>query len=297
MTDIKALNTEGINANTAHIDELSILEAVKLINHEDRIVIDVVQNAAGAIAAAINVIVKQLEEGGRLVYFGAGTSGRLGVLDASECPPTFGVSKDLVIGIIAGGDTALRDAVEGAEDDFSGAERDFKALHLTAKDVVCGIAASGRTPYVIGGLNYANSIGVPTISIASVDHAQISELAAYPIEIVTGPEVISGSTRLKAGTATKLTLNIISTTTMIQLGKVYHNLMVDVMPTNVKLVERAKNIIMAATGCNRTIAEAQFEASGHNVKTAITMILLNSSREEAELALAKAKGKVALTLQ
>jgi N-acetylmuramic acid 6-phosphate etherase len=235
-------------------------------------------------------VVKAFKNGGRLIYVGAGTSGRLGILDASECPPTFGVEPTLVQGLIAGGEKAILKAIEGAEDDEESGQLDLKAISINEKDVVVGIAASGRTPYVIGALKYANEVGATTASISNNKHSVIGKIAQIAIEVETGPEVLTGSTRLKAGTAQKLVLNMISTASMIGIGKVYENLMVDVQPTNKKLVERSKRIIMEATGVDYNTAQTYFLRANQEVKPAIVMILLNCSYEEALDKLEKSNG-------
>ncbi|MGH2067060.1 N-acetylmuramic acid 6-phosphate etherase, partial [Aerococcus sp. L_4] len=279
--EINQLTTEKRNPNTMHLDQMSVGQVLELMNKEDQQVPEVIAEALGQIEAAVETIIQSLKAGGRLIYFGAGTSGRLGVLDAAECVPTFGVSPDLVVGLIAGGDKAMVEAVEGAEDSLTLAEEDFKKLKLNANDTVVGIAASGRTPYVIGGLQYAQSIGAKTVSIACNKEAKISGYAQIPIEVDCGPEILTGSTRLKAGTAQKLILNMLSTVSMIGIGKVYQNLMVDVQATNEKLEERSKRIIMAATECSYEEATSYFEAANHNVKVAIVMILTNLDATEA----------------
>lgn len=295
--EINQLTTEKRNPNTMHLDQMSVGQVLELMNKEDQQVPEVIAEALGQIEAAVETIIQSLKAGGRLIYFGAGTSGRLGVLDAAECVPTFGVSPDLVIGLIAGGDKAMVEAVEGAEDSLTLAEEDFKKLNLNANDTVVGIAASGRTPYVIGGLQYAQSIGAKTVSIACNQQAKISRFAQIPIEVDCGPEVLTGSTRLKAGTAQKLILNMLSTVSMIGIGKVYQNLMVDVQATNEKLEERSKRIIMAATECSYEEAASYFEAANHKVKVAIVMILTNLDATEASRKINAANGFVNQVLQ
>lgn len=290
--EINQLTTEKRNPNTMHLDQMSVGQVLELMNKEDQQVPEAIAEALGQIEAAVETIIQSLKAGGRLIYFGAGTSGRLGVLDAAECVPTFGVSPDLVVGLIAGGDKAMVEAVEGAEDSLTLAEEDFKKLKLNANDTVVGIAASGRTPYVIGGLQYAQSIGAKTVSIACNQQAKISRFAQIPIEVDCGPEVLTGSTRLKAGTAQKLILNMLSTVSMIGIGKVYQNLMVDVQATNEKLEERSKRIIMAATECSYEEAASYFEAANHKVKVAIVMILTNLDATEASLKINAANGFV-----
>lgn len=295
--EINQLTTEKRNPNTMHLDQMSVGQVLEEMNKEDRKVPEVIAEALGQIEAAVETIIQSFNAGGRLIYFGAGTSGRLGVLDAAECVPTFGVSPDLVVGLIAGGDKAMVEAVEGAEDSLTLAEEDFKKLKLNANDTVVGIAASGRTPYVIGGLQYAQSIGAKTVSIACNQQAKISGFAQIPIEVDCGPEVLTGSTRLKAGTAQKLILNMLSTVSMIGIGKVYQNLMVDVQATNEKLEERSKRIIMAATECSYEEAACYFEAANHKVKVAIVMILTNLDATEASRKINAANGFVNQVLQ
>jgi N-acetylmuramic acid 6-phosphate etherase len=244
------------------------------------------------VTQVVDVIVERLGRGGRLFYVGAGTSGRLGVLDASECPPTFGVSKELIQGLIAGGDFALRNSIEGAEDDADIGARDLLARNITAKDVVVGITASGRTPYVIGALDAARAAGAFPVAIANVSNSALARHADITIEAVTGPEVVTGSTRLKAGTAQKLILNLLTTAAMVRLGKVYSNLMVDVRASNVKLRDRAVRILMSATDAERPDAEAALEAAGGQVKTAIIMLQRKVSAAEAAQLLAAADGWV-----
>ncbi|MEC1385913.1 N-acetylmuramic acid 6-phosphate etherase [Aerococcus viridans] len=290
--EINQLTTEKRNPNTMHLDQMSVGQVLELMNKEDQQVPEAIAEALGQIEAAVEMIIQSLKAGGRLIYFGAGTSGRLGVLDAAECVPTFGVSPDLVVGLIAGGDKAMVEAVEGAEDSLTLAEEDFKKLNLNANDTVVGIAASGRTPYVIGGLKYAQSVGAKTVSIACNKEAKISGYAQIPIEVDCGPEILTGSTRLKAGTAQKLILNMLSTVSMIGIGKVYQNLMVDVQATNEKLEERSKRIIMAATECTYEDAASYFEAAKQNVKVAIVMILTNLDATEASQKINAANGFV-----
>lgn len=237
-------DTEKRYPDSMNLDQMSIHEIAKLMNQEDYSVLNAISQQLGRIETVIEVVVSQLKNGGRLFYIGAGTSGRLGVLDAVECVPTFGTSPELVQGIMAGGTKAIVEAVEGAEDSEKLAVEDLKNKHLSDKDVVIGIAASGRTPYVIGGLTYANEIGAQTASIANNENSKIGQVAKYPVEILTGPEILTGSTRLKAGTSAKLVLNMISTISMVHLGKTYGNLMVDVKATNEKLVDRSKRIVV-----------------------------------------------------
>lgn len=277
---LENLTTEKRNEETLNLDKLSIIETVTKMNQEDEKVIAAIEKKKESIAAVIEQVVKSLKNGGRLFYFGAGTSGRLGILDAAECVPTFSTDPELVQGIIAGGESAMTVAVEGAEDSITLAEEDFRERGLTDKDIVIGISASGRTPYVIGGLKYAAEVGATTASISCNENAEISTFASFPIEVTAGPEILTGSTRLKSGTLQKLILNMISTISMVHLGKVYGNLMVDVKPTNEKLVERAKNIIVEATGCTKEEATHYFEDSDEQVKLAIIRILTKTSKEE-----------------
>lgn len=294
--DLEKLTTESRNQNTLNIDKVSTLDMVKMINEEDRKVAVAIEPELPKIAEAIDEIVKGMHKGGRLIYIGAGTSGRLGILDASECPPTYGVSEELVQGIIAGGKEAIFRAKEGAEDSKELAVEDLKNINLSKNDVVVGLAASGRTPYVIGGLNYANEIGVVTVSITCNAGSEVSKAAKISIAPVVGPEVVTGSTRLKSGTAQKLVLNMLSTGTMIKLGKVYGNLMVDVRATNEKLVERAKKIVCEATGAAREEAEKSLIETDYDVKLSIFMILSKLDKEEAKKVLDESKGYIAEAL-
>lgn len=278
--EIDSLMTEQLNVNTINIDKLNTLEIIELINEEDKKIAAAVEVELPRIAIVIEEIVKSLNNRGRLVYIGAGTSGRLGILDAAECPPTFG-TKEEVTGIIAGGINAVFKAVEGAEDQGEEAVKQLKEINFSSRDTLVGIAASGRTPYVIGALKYGNEIGAFTAAVSCSPHSAISKIARVGITPVVGPEVISGSTRLKAGTATKMVLNMLTTAAMIKIGKVYQNLMVDVQPTNKKLVERAKNIISRVTGASREDAEYYFEKANKNPKVAIVMIKKNCSMDDA----------------
>lgn len=280
-----------------NLDIMSSFEIVKAMNDEDRNVPSAIEKALDRIASAVDEIVKTFKNGGRLFYIGAGTSGRLGVLDASECPPTFGVSHDMVIGIIAGGDSALRNPIEGAEDSFELCQKDLENYQFSENDILCGIAASGRTPYVIGGLKYARSIGAKTIAVACNIDSEIGREADVAIEVTPGPEVLTGSTRLKAGTCQKLILNMLTTASMVRMGKAYQNLMVDVVQSNEKLVSRARKIVMEATGCDMNTAVSTLEKAGGSCKLAIVMILTDSSEEEAAKLLEKAHGHVRDTLE
>ncbi|TXI93126.1 MAG: N-acetylmuramic acid 6-phosphate etherase [Neisseriales bacterium] len=292
LEQLKTLSTETINQSSINIDILPTIEKLKIINEEDHKVAEAISHELPIIAKAVDIITNAMKHGGRLIYMGAGTSGRLGILDAVECPPTYGVDYNTVVGLIAGGKEAFIKAQEGVEDQESAGFADLKEINLTENDVVCGIAASGRTPYVIGGLKYANSIGCKTISIACNKNSVISNYADIKIEISPGPEVITGSTRMKAGTAQKLILNMLSTTAMINLGKVYKNLMVDVKTSNEKLQARAKKIIMEATEVDFTTATEYLELAHNHVKSAIVMIINNCSYEEAQKKLNKAHGVI-----
>ncbi|MEH7383791.1 N-acetylmuramic acid 6-phosphate etherase [Bacillus sp. JJ1521] len=284
------LTTELRNPNSMDLDKKSIKEILILMNEEDSKVPLAIKKEIDNIESVVKLTIEAFRNGGRLIYVGAGTSGRLGILDASECPPTFGVDPKLVRGIIAGGEKAITNAIEGAEDNEILGSEDLKAISLTEKDVVVGIAASGRTPYVIGALNYAKQVGAATASISNNRDSEIGKIADIAIEVVTGPEIVTGSTRLKAGTGQKLVLNMITTASMIGIGKVYENLMVDVQPTNNKLVERAKKIIIEATGVDYDTAQTYFEEANQQVKPAIVMILLKCSYEEALVRLETSKG-------
>lgn len=266
------LTTEKRNAASANIDKVSTLEMVKIINDEDKKVALAVEKVLPQIAKAVDIIAEKISNGGKLFYIGAGTSGRLGVLDASECPPTFGVENNLVQGIIAGGNYALTNAVEGAEDNKNLAVEDLQEKNFSAADVLVGIAASGRTPYVISAIEYAKKIGAITVGVSCVENSALAKIVDIEITPVTGAEVVTGSTRMKAGTATKMVLNMLTTGAMIRLGKVYGNLMVDVRATNEKLRDRAKRIVMAATGCDESTAIDALNKSEGHAKTAISWI-------------------------
>lgn len=292
MINLGNLTTEARNEQTMNLDTMSIVEILQAMNQEDRKVPEAIGKKLPQIAAVTEQIVKAFNQGGRLIYTGAGTSGRLGILDAAECVPTFGTPPEMVQGLIAGGMSAMTVAVEGAEDSLEFGQQDLKNIDLTDKDIVIGIAASGRTPYVIGALNYAKEVGATTAALSCNEGAEISKHADYAIEVNVGAEVLTGSTRLKAGTAQKLVLNMLSTVSMISIGKVYKNLMVDVKPTNIKLVERAKQIIIQATECSYEEAERAFIASEENVKVAIIMVLTGSTKEEAASRLVSGNGFV-----
>ncbi|MBC6300381.1 N-acetylmuramic acid 6-phosphate etherase [Listeria booriae] len=293
---LENLSTEKRNEKTASLDTLSVKEALHIMNDEDAKVTGVIATNLASIETVINGVIASFKKGGRLVYVGAGTSGRLGVLDAAECVPTFGVPATMVVGLIAGGEKAFLQAIEGAEDSVILAKEDLEGIALTADDYVLGIAASGRTPYVIGALDYAKEVGAKTGALSCNTNAAISAHADTAIEVDCGPEILTGSTRLKAGTAQKLVLNMISTVSMIGIGKVYKNLMVDVMPTNEKLVERSKRIIMEATECDYDTAANYYELANQHVKTAIVMILTKTDFATATEKLADADGFIRRTL-
>ncbi|KAF0995302.1 N-acetylmuramic acid 6-phosphate etherase [Geobacillus sp. TFV-3] len=289
---LERLTTEQSNEKTKCLDEMTVKEILQVMNEEDQTVAAAVAKQLDSIEKLVQIVIAAFQRGGRLIYVGAGTSGRLGLLDAVECPPTFGVDSKMVQAVIAGGWEAMVNAAEGAEDDEETAVHDLEALGLTENDVVVGIAASGRTPYVVGALRYAKQVGAATGSIACNQGAKISQYADAPVEIETGPEVLTGSTRLKAGTAQKMVLNMISTASMVSIGKVYGNWMIDVQATNEKLKERAKRILMEATGVSAEEASLYYEQANGEVKTAIVMILVGCSYEEAKARLQKAGGFV-----
>lgn len=290
------LLTEQRNAASEDIDAKSTLEIIEIINQQDRNVAEAVAQAIPAIAEAVDVITERLGKGGRLIYIGAGTSGRLGVLDAAECGPTFSVAAELVQGVIAGGEAALARATEAGEDDPEAGAAELRKRGLSKSDAVVGIAASGRTPYVLGAMAEARRMAAATIGISCTPDSELSRAVEIPITVLTGPEVIAGSTRMKAGTATKLVLNMLSTAAMIRLGHVYGNLMVNVQPTNHKLMERARRIVSHASGLGVEEAGRVLEEAG-SVRTAIVMALARCSREEAESRLKAAKGKVREALE
>ena len=290
--DLGQLNTEAIDSRFSKIDTLSTLELLKLFNESDKSVAEEVAKVLPRVADAISEITRRMESGGRLIYVGAGTSGRLGVLDASECIPTFSLEDGLVIGLIAGGDTALRTGIEGAEDVLEGAIEDLRKLNFSNGDSLVGIAASGRTPYVIGALKYAKEIGAASIALSCNLNSEISKYCDIAIEVNTGAEILAGSTRLKAGTAQKLVLNMISTVSMINLGKTYGNLMVDLQVNNIKLRDRAIRIIQAATNCDVERAQEALKEAQDQVKVAIVMILLGISANEARSSLKSANSRV-----
>ncbi|MFZ3111249.1 MAG: N-acetylmuramic acid 6-phosphate etherase, partial [Rectinemataceae bacterium] len=279
---LEGFTTEKRNESSMDIDTKSSIDILRIINDEDKTVPFAVEKALGPIASLVDDVVAAFRKGGRLVYIGAGTSGRLGVLDASECPPTFGVSRDMVQGLIAGGSEALMRSIEGAEDDPESGVAELESIGFGAGDVLVGITASGQAPYVLGAMAKARDLGAVVAAISCNHGSKTFKYAKHAIFLDVGPEIVTGSTRMKAGTAQKLVLNMITTASMIRLGKVFHNLMVDLRPVNRKLVERSKRLIRQATGCSRDEAEAAFEASGRRPKTAIIMVLLKVDKAEAE---------------
>lgn len=297
MVDISKITTETRNQNTKNIDLLSTKDLVKMINDEDKTIAYAVEKANDQIAVVIDQVTEVFNNGGRLIYIGAGTSGRLGVLDASECPPTFGVSPDMVVGIIAGGDIALRLAVEEVEDSKEEAVKDLKEHNISDKDILIGLAASGRTPYVVGALEYAKKKGIKTSCITTSANSLVAEIADYPIEAITGPETLTGSTRMKSGTAQKMIANMITTGAMIKLGKVYENLMVDVQMTNAKLVSRAVKIITDITEADSKKAK-QYLDKYDSVKHAIFAIMSGiEERDKIDEILSRNSGNVRESLK
>ncbi len=290
--NVKKISTESRNENTFNIDSLSSKDIAKLLNDEDKTVPVAIEKIIPEIAKAIDMSYEAIKSGGRIIYIGAGTSGRLGVLDASEMPPTYNVSNNLIIGLIAGGDEALRNPIEGAEDDRELIINDLKEINFNKNDVLIGIAASGRTPYVVSGIEYAKKIGAKTISLSTSKDSQIGQIVDIKLEPVTGPEPITGSTRMKSGTAQKLVLNMISTSVMIKLGKVYQNLMIDVKPSNEKLIERAINIVETITDCSRDEAINALQKCNNLPKIASIMILKNVGASDANILLEKVDGKL-----
>ena len=295
--ELNKLDTEKRNTRSMSIDTLTTYDMVELINSEDKRCAEAVNAVLPEIAQSIDVIYNKLRNGGRLFYCGAGTSGRLGVLDAAECPPTYGVESDLVVGLIAGGSSALLKAVEGAEDSPSLGEADLKEHTFTSDDVLVGIAASGRTPYVIGAMQYARSLGAPVIALVCCSSSQMSDYADITIAPIPGPEVITGSSRMKSGTCQKMVLNMISTGVMVKSGKVYGNLMVDVKASNQKLVQRAVSIVCTATGEPEEIVRATLEKCDYHCKTAIVMLNLNLDADSARNLLDESEGKIAAAIQ
>lgn len=297
LNSLSQMMTEQRNSRSLNIDCMTAIDIVQLINQEDLLVAKAVEKCLPHIAEAVEKIEYAFTNGGRLVYIGAGTSGRLGVLDASECPPTYGVPPEMVVGIIAGGERALRHPIEGAEDNREQGKADLQAVDFCEKDVLVGIAASGRTPYVIGALEYANSLGAITVSIASNAGCAMSQIADIAIETVVGAEILTGSSRMKSGTAQKLVLNMLTTASMIRIGKCYQNLMVDVQASNEKLKARAVKIVMEATDCTKEMAETTLLQAGNHAKLAILMILSNVDKSQAEKMLAENQGKLRQALQ
>ena len=291
--EVKALATEQRNPHSTRLDTLSSREIVELINTEDHLVPIAVRRELPYVAAAVDLVVEAFRKGGRLIYVGAGTSGRIGVVDASECPPTFGVPPEMVQGLMAGGEAAMFRAQEGAEDRPETGARDLEAAGLTANDVVCGLAASRRTPYTVGAIAYAREVvGARTLFITCVPRETLPFEVDVAICPVVGPEVLMGSTRMKSGTAQKLVVNMITTAAMVRMGKVYENMMIDLMMTNAKLVERSKRIVMTVTGEDYDTAAATLDAAGGHVKTALVMILAGVPADEARTRLRNAGGFV-----
>lgn len=295
--DLDKLVTESRNPNTVNIDRVSTVEMLKMINDEDKTVAYAVEKELPRIAEAVDLIHGRLSAGGRLVYIGAGTSGRLGIVDASECPPTFGTDPQMVQGLIAGGTNAMFRSIEGAEDSKEGGVKDVKAIGLCEKDVLIGLAASGRTPYVIGALEYANGIKTATVSVTCNPNSEMAHVVRISIAPVVGPEVITGSTRMKAGTAQKLVLNMLTTGVMVKLGKVYENLMIDVQASNIKLMNRAVRIVVQCTGIKETEAERMLKDTDYDVKLSIFMIKSGLSKEEARKRLDENHGFIIKALQ
>lgn len=294
---LEKLATESRNQRTNDLDQMPTIAILNLMQEEDAKVSLAIKEKIKDIEAVTKCVINSFKQGGRLIYIGAGTSGRMGILDAVECVPTFGTDPEMVQGLIAGGETAIRLAVEGAEDSFEQGQADLKRLNITDTDTVMGIAASGRTPYVIGALQYAAQVGATTTSLSCNESSEISLYAKFPIEIATGSELLTGSTRLKAGTAQKMVLNMISTAAMIGIGKVYNNLMVDVQPTNEKLVSRAKSIISQITGCDYDTASDYYEKSHHQVKLAVVMLLTGYEYQEAKQRLIESDGFIRQAIQ
>ncbi|MBS5316512.1 MAG: N-acetylmuramic acid 6-phosphate etherase [Clostridiales bacterium] len=292
MLQLSKMMTETRNPKTLELDAMSTTDILHVMNEEDRLLAEAIAKELGPIEKAVETIAASFEKGGRLIYVGAGTSGRLGLLDAVECPPTFGTVPEQVVGLLAGGHKAFVKAVEGAEDSKELGRGDLEIIKLTDKDTVVGIAASGRTPYVVGALEYANSVGAPTVALACNKESEIGRVSKIVIEVVPGPEILTGSTRLKAGTVQKMVLNMLSTVSMIRVGKVYKNLMVDVQQTNEKLHVRAENIVMEITSCDRVEARNYLKESEGSVKVAIIMYLVGCKKEEALEKLEKAKGHI-----
>lgn len=295
--NLNSLVTESVNENSKNIDRVSTEEMIEIINNEDKKVAFAVEKEKEKIAAAVDLITDALKNGGRLIYMGAGTSGRLGILDASECPPTYGVSSELVQGLIAGGEEAIRNSIENAEDSKEEAVKHLQDIEFSQSDFLVGIAASGTTPYVIGGLEYAKDLGAKTAALSCNPDSKIAEVAEVSIAPVVGPEVVTGSTRMKAGTAQKMVLNMLSTAVMIKLGKVYKNYMVDLQVKNNKLAERAKNMIMEVSEVSYEKAENYLEKTDYNVKLAIMMLNSGLKKDKASRELEKYEGRLAEAIQ
>lgn len=297
MLNLNGFTTESRNPDTMNLDEMSAFEIVQAMNAEDKKVPEAIEAILPEIASVVDKVVDTFEKGGRLVYVGAGTSGRLGVLDASECPPTYGVKPEMVVGLIAGGDTALRNPVEGAEDSRELGKQDLEKIGFSNRDVLVGIAASGRTPYVLGAIDYAKSLGAFTAAIACNKNSAIGKEADIALEVIVGPEVLTGSSRLKAGTAQKLILNMITTASMVRIGKAYQNLMIDVQQSNEKLQRRAENIVMESTGVEREEAREYLDKADNSCKLAVTMILTGKDADACKSLLEKAKGHVRMAVK
>lgn len=297
MVELQKIATEQRNPNTMNIDTLSTLDMVKLINREDHRVADAVGEVTDRIAQAVDVIAEKLAAGGRLIYCGAGTSGRLGILDAVECPPTYSTDPETVQALMAGGYGAIFKAVEGAEDSKELGVEDMKNIHFSQKDVLVGIAASGRTPYVRGCMEYAKQLGAPTVAVTCCPGSELDQFADIGIAPAPGPEVVTGSTRMKSGTAQKMVLNMLSTGAMIKLGKVYGNLMVDVKPSNEKLIRRCVTIVCSAAECTEAEATKALEECDYRPKVAIVMVLRGVNADTACAMLQKAEGRIAKVLE
>ena len=297
MVELKKIATEQRNPNTMNIDTLSTLDMVRLINREDYKVAEAVSLVTDKIAAAVDLISDRLSQGGRLIYCGAGTSGRLGILDAVECPPTYSTEPEMVQGLMAGGHGAIFKAVEGAEDSRERGVQDMQGISFCAQDVLVGIAASGRTPYVLGCMEYARELGASTVAVTCCPGSLMDTFADIGIAPAPGPEVVTGSTRMKSGTAQKMVLNMLSTGTMIKLGKVYGNLMVDVKPSNEKLIRRCMTIVCTAAECEEDVATAALEACDYRPKVAIVMVRKGIGAQEAKALLDRAEGRIAKVLE
>lgn len=297
MVELQKIATEQRNPNTMNIDTLSTPDMVNLINQEDHRVADAVGEVTDKIAQAVDVIAEKLAAGGRLIYCGAGTSGRLGILDAVECPPTYSTDPETVQALMAGGYGAIFKAVEGAEDSKELGVEDMQNIHFSQKDVLVGIAASGRTPYVMGCMEYAKQLGAPTIAVTCCPGSELDQFADIGIAPAPGPEVVTGSTRMKSGTAQKMVLNMLSTGAMIKLGKVYGNLMVDVKPSNEKLIRRCVTIVCSAAECTEAEATKALEECDYRPKVAIVMVLRGVNADTACAMLQKAEGRIAKVLE